>query len=74
MQKDIYERFKLNIEQDEDEIDQQNLINIYSNFNRTVLMEGAVDEETDKDFFEDIEFISKELKKFADCLFINAFS
>ena len=49
MQKDIYERFKLNIEQDEDEIDQQHLINIYSNFNRTVLMEGAVDEETDKD-------------------------
>ena len=74
MQKDIYERFKLNIEQDEDEIDQQHLISIYSNFKRTVLMEDAVDDETDKDLFEDIEFISKELKKVADSLFIIAFS
>jgi hypothetical protein len=83
MKKDIFERFKWNIEHnDEDndeleeieELDLNHLTNIYSNFRETVLLEGDIDDLADIELIEDIEFISKQLKEMATSMFSKIFS
>ncbi len=83
MKKDIFERFKWNIEHsDEDndefeeieELDLNHLTNIYSNFRETVLLEGDIDDLADKELIEDIEFMSKQLKEMATSMFSKIFS
>ena len=82
-EKDIFERFKWNIEhndEDNDELDEleeldlNHLTNIYSNFRETVLLEGDIDDQADKELIEDIEFISKQLKEMATSMFSKIFS
>jgi hypothetical protein len=82
-EKDIFERFKWNIEhndEDNDELDEleeldlNHLTNIYSNFTETVLLEGDIDDQADKELIEDIEFISKQLKEMATSMFSKIFS
>ena len=86
MKKDIFERFKWNIEhndEDNDELDEleeieelnlNHLTNIYSNFRETVLLEGDIDDQADKELIEDIEFISQQLKEMATSVFSKIFS
>ena len=80
MKKDIFERFKWNIEhndeenEDKDELDPNHLTNIYSNFKETVLLEGDIDDEADNELIEDIEFMSKQLKEIATSIFSKIFS
>ena len=80
MKKDIFERFKWNIEhndeenEDKDELDPNHLTNIYSNFKKTVLLEGDIDDEADNELIEDIEFMSKQLKEIATSIFSKIFS
>ena len=83
MKKDIFERFKWNIEHNDedndeleeiDELDLNHLTNIYSNFRETVLLEGDIDDQADKELIEDIEFISKQLKEMATSMFSKIFS
>ena len=83
MKKDIFEKFKWNIEHnDEDndefeeieELDLNHLTNIYSNFRETVLLEGDIDDQADKELIEDIEFISQQLKEMATSVFSKLFS
>ena len=73
MQNDIFNRFKWNIEHDEDEADFQDLTDVYSNFSERFLLQYALDIETDKDLIEDINFISNELKVVADSIFAKMF-
>lgn len=82
-EKDIFERFKWNIEhndEDNDELDEleeldlNHLTNIYSNFTETVLLEGDIDDQADKELIEDIEFISQQLKEMATSVFSKIFS
>jgi len=89
MKKDIFEKFKWNIEhndEDNDELDEleeieeieelnlNHLTNIYSNFRETVLLEGDIDDQADKELIEDIEFISQQLKEMATSVFSKIFS
>jgi len=86
MKKDIFEKFKWNIEhndEDNDELDEleeieeldlNHLTNIYSNFRETVLLEGDIDDLADIELIEDIEFISKQLKEMATSMFSKIFS
>ena len=86
MKKDIFEKFKWNIEhndEDNDELDEleeieeldlNHLTNIYSNFRETVLLEGDIDDQADKELIEDIEFISQQLKEMATSVFSKLFS
>ena len=86
MKKDIFEKFKWNIEHndgDNDELDEleeieelnlNHLTNIYSNFRETVLLEGDIDDQADNELIEDIEFISQQLKEMATSMFSKIFS
>lgn len=61
---DLLEKFVINIRKDEDDLDRDQIISLYSDLNN-VLVDGVFDEEKEKDLIEDVRFVSSELKKVA---------
>jgi cell fate (sporulation/competence/biofilm development) regulator YlbF (YheA/YmcA/DUF963 family) len=51
------------MENDDDELDHDQITNIYSNLEKMVVLHGFFDEEKDKEIIENIEFISNHLRQ-----------
>ena len=73
MRKDVVERFQWNMANYEDPFDRDEVIKMYSDFEATFLLEGDLNHDDPK-FVEDIEFVSKELKKMAESVLDEIFA
>lgn len=63
-QNDLVTKFASNIQIDEDELERDQIIELYSDL-KDVLVNGMVSKSKEKDLLDDIEFVSKELRKIA---------
>jgi hypothetical protein len=55
--------FKSIIENDDDDLDFEQITNIYSNLEKMVVLDGFFDKEKDKEIIQNIKFISNHLRK-----------
>ena len=72
--KDLFDKFVSNIQRDDDDLDRDQIVRLYSDLNDVVLVDGMFDQDNEKDLIEDIRFISFELKKIAESTLDKIFS
>jgi hypothetical protein len=72
--KDLFDKFVSNIQRDDDDLDRDQIVRLYSDLNDVVLVDGMFDQDKEKDLIEDIRFISFELKKIAESTLDKIFS